>query len=152
MHFTTTALLAIAPFLTLAQEQVTFTRYGTGDPNNSGNCNVSNNACGFAAGMYSAALSEAAFGVGPNQGAGPACGSCWSLTITSDGNGGSVPQNTITVKVDNLCPADTNELCQAPNKFGVYKHFDLCNDTGAPDAFFANGAGFGMGTATQVSC
>ena len=40
---------------------------------------------------------------------------------------------------------------QVPNQYGADVHFDLCKDTGAAGALFANG-GAGLGTAQQVSC
>ena len=61
-------------------------------------------ACGITGG-FTAAASQNLFGVGPGAGAGPACGTCYSL---SSGQPGTVP---ITVKVTNLCPADGNPLC-----------------------------------------
>ncbi|GAP91706.1 putative glycoside hydrolase family 45 protein [Rosellinia necatrix] len=147
---TSWALLA-APLGALAQLRASFTEYGSGDINGSSNCVTSNNACGFAGGGYTAALSQAQFGAGPGQGAGPACGSCYQITVQTDLNGSPVQQRTITVKVDNLCPIDGNPICNVPNSYGADIHFDLCIDSGAAGAFFTS-SGAGLGYATQVSC
>ena len=61
-------------------------------------------ACGIQGG-FTAAVSQNLFGVGPGAGAGPACGTCYSL---SSGQPGIAP---ITVKVTDLCPVDGNPLC-----------------------------------------
>ena len=151
MHYQNLLLLS-APLAAVAQMRASFTEYGTGDANGSGNCVTNNNACGFAGGGYTAALSQAQFGTGPGGGAGPGCGTCWQLTIDTSLDGGAVTSNTITVKVDNLCPIDGNPICNVPNSYGADIHFDLCIDSGAPGAFFTNGNGAGLGTAVQVSC
>ena len=106
---------------------------------------------GQPAGGYTAAISQRQFGVGPGAGAGPACGHCWELTVTQGPNGQAVPQKSIKVKVDNLCPVDGNPICNVPNQYGADVHFDLCKDTGAAGAFFTN-TGMGVGTASMVPC
>ena len=46
--------------------QASFTEYGSGDQNGSGNCNTATTACGFYTSPgYSAAVSQNEFGVGP---------------------------------------------------------------------------------------
>ncbi|KAI0972911.1 RlpA-like double-psi beta-barrel-protein domain-containing protein-containing protein [Xylaria arbuscula] len=144
-------VLFAAPLGALAQTRASFTEYGSGDQNGSGNCVTANNACGFAGGGYTAALSQAQFGAGPGQGAGPACGTCYQLTIDTNLDGSATTQKTIKVKVDNLCPIDGNPICNTPNSYGAAIHFDLCIDSGAAGAFFTSG-GAGLGYATQVSC
>lgn len=81
-------------------------------------CNQPSVACGLNGGQYHAAVSQNFFGVGPGAGAGPGCGICFSLTSSVPG---TVP---ITVKIDNLCPADRNPLCaqdglQGTNSMGM---------------------------------
>ena len=71
------------------------------------NCVTSSNACAVpGTGGPTVAVSENLFGVTGNVGAGPACGSCWSLTTDGGAN--------LVVKVNNLCPIETNELCKMP--------------------------------------
>jgi hypothetical protein len=55
---------------------------------------------------YSAAVSQNVYGAGPGDGAGPACGTCYKLTIETDSSGNSVSNagNSIIVQVNNLCP------------------------------------------------
>ena len=77
-------------------------------------------ACGISGG-FTAAVSQNLFGVGSGAGAGPACGTCYSL---SSGLPGTAP---ITVKVTNLCPADSNPLCaqqglSGTNSLGLFLH------------------------------
>ncbi|KAK5172342.1 uncharacterized protein LTR77_003980 [Saxophila tyrrhenica] len=141
--------------------KASFTQYGSGDALNSGNCNVRTTACGFYTSPgFSAAVSQNEFGVGPGAGAGPACGTCWKLTIQTDSSGKTVANagNSIVVKVTNLCPADGNPLCaqnglSGTNQYGANLNFDLCIDSGANTALFQNdGIGLGVGTAVQVSC
>ncbi|KAE8355721.1 RlpA-like double-psi beta-barrel-protein domain-containing protein-containing protein [Aspergillus coremiiformis] len=135
-----------------AQQRASFTMYGSGDSNGSPNCATAVNACGQPTQSgITAALSQAQFGVGPGQGAGPACGTCWELTITSDLNGNPVEQKTVKVTVNNLCPIDGNPICNTPNSYGAAIHFDLCKDTGVQGNFFTS-TGAGTGTAQQVSC
>jgi hypothetical protein len=134
--------------------KATFTHYGSGDQNGSPNCATATNACGDPSQYstpYTAALSQKQFGVGPNQGAGPACGTCYQLTIQTDTSGNPVTENTIKVVVNNLCPIDGNPICDVPNQYGGEIHFDLCSDTGAAAAFFTT-SGDGIGTAEQVAC
>ena len=51
------------------------------------------------------------FGVGPGAGAGPACGTCYLLSIETDLSGNSVPGKSVKVQVNNLCPVDGNPIC-----------------------------------------
>ncbi|KAK0515881.1 hypothetical protein JMJ35_001915 [Cladonia borealis] len=120
-----------------------FTRYGAGDQDGSGNCNTATAACGFYNNPgYNAAISQALFGVGPGAGAGPACGTCYKLM--PDGG------NSIVVKVNNLCPDAGNPLCS----YSVDKdvNFDLCMDDGAGPAMFGTGPQQLNGTAVEVDC
>jgi len=143
--------------------KASFTEYGSGDQNGSGNCNVATTACGFFTNPgFSAAVSQNEFGVGPGAGAGPACGTCWQLTIETDSNGDKVANagKSIVVQVTNLCPADGNPLCaqnglSGTNQYGANLNFDLCIDSGASSALFSgagSGVGLGVGSAEQVSC
>ena len=128
-------------------------------------------ACGITGG-FTAAVSQNLFGVGSGAGAGPACGTCYSL---SSGQPGTA---SITVKVTNLCPADaSNPLCTQQGLSGTNSagmslhllrlrlgdllthciganvHFDLCADDGAAGAFFgSSGTELATGTASQVPC
>jgi len=145
------AAVSFLPLLALAQEKASFTYYGSGDGNGSPNCATTVNACGQPKSGYTAAISQKQFGAGPGQGAGPACGTCWQLTITTDLNGNAVTQKSIKVTVDNLCPINGNPICNVPNQYGAQVHFDLCKDSGASSAFFTS-SGAGLGTAQQVSC
>lgn len=60
--------------------------------------------------------------------------------------------------MNNLCPADSNELCAMKtthdrNKYGAQVNFDLCKDSGAAAAFLGpSGVGLAVGSATRVSC
>lgn len=114
---------------------------------------------------YAAAVSQNLFGAGPGQGAGPACGTCYRLTIETDASTGArVPNagDSIVVMVDNLCPAagagDGNSLCaqpdlRTPNSYGGVVDFNLCNDDGAHAALLAPaGTGLAGATAAEVSC
>ena len=99
-------------------------------------------------------------GVGPGAGAGPACGSCWKLTINTDSSGKTVSNagNSIVVKVTNLCPASGNPLCaqnglSGTNQYGANLNFDTCIDSKASAALFGtSGVGLGLGTAVEVNC
>ena len=101
-------LAAITVLGASAQSYITsFTYYGSGDGNNSPDCNTATTACGFYTYPgYSAAVSENEFGVGPGAGAGPACGTCWQLTIETDTSGIPLSNSgaSIVVLVTNLCP------------------------------------------------
>lgn len=160
----------------------TITWYGTNDGNGSPNCNSNTNACGFYTFVgcaplnsmcshclvltsrqpgFAAAVSQNLYGAGAGQGSGPACGTCYRLTIESDQNGNRVPNagSSIVVMVDNLCPAtEDNPLCsqpdlQTPNQFGGIVNFNLCNDDGAHAALLTPaGTGLARGFATAVSC
>ena len=146
-----TFFLLAAPFGAMAQMKASFTEYGSGDINNSPNCATTVNACGTPQPGFTAAISQAQFGVGPNQGPGPACGTCYQLTIDTDLSGNPVTQKTIMVTVNNLCPIDGNPICNVPNQYGAQVHFDLCKDSGAAAAFFTSSEA-GIGTAVEVSC
>lgn len=136
-----------------------FTQYGGGDARGSKNCNDASAACGFFNNPgYNAAVSEALFGKGDGQGAGPACGTCWKLTPKTDETGKPMTgTKEVVVKVNNLCPADSNELCaqktlQDKNKHGANVNFDLCADDHANDLFGSSGQQLAIGTATKVDC
>lgn len=127
---------ASLPLVSLAQTyKASFTEYGSGDANGSGDCNTVTTACGFFTQPgFSAAASQNLFGVGPGAGAGPGCDTCWQLTGQTDSSGNplSSPQ-TIVVKITNLCPADGNPLCaqsglSGTNQYGANVNFDLCID------------------------
>ncbi|MCJ1401420.1 hypothetical protein MMC11_004633 [Xylographa trunciseda] len=141
----------------------TFTEYGAGDIRSSGNCNTATAACGFYSFPgYNAAASQNLFGVGDGQGAGPGCGLCWQLTpeFFDDGKTQITGANSIVVKVNNLCPADSNVICaqnglsgSSVNQYNATVNFDLCIDDGAAAQLFgSSGTGLAIGTATQVSC
>jgi len=141
--------------------KASFTEYGSGDDNGSGNCNTATTACGFYTSPgYSAAVSQNEFGVGPGAGAGPACGTCWRLTIETDSSGNAVSNagNSIVVQVTNLCPASGNPLCaqngmSGTNQYGANLNFDTCIDSDASAALFgSSGVGLGVGTAQEVDC
>ncbi|KAI9660972.1 MAG: hypothetical protein M1821_009299 [Bathelium mastoideum] len=144
-----------------ATYKASFTEYGSGDDRSSGTCNTNTVACGFfSANSYQAAVSQNLFGVGPGAGAGPACGTCYKLTAETDSSGNKLSNagNSITVQVNNLCPADSNVLCSqssltSANQYGANVNFDLCIDDGAAGALFGNsGVGLAVGTAEEVSC
>jgi hypothetical protein len=94
------------------------------------------------------------------QGQGPACGTCWRITGQTDSSGRPLSNagTSIIVKVNNLCPRDGNPLCSQQsltdtNQYGGNVNFDLCQDSGARQAFFGNsGVGLAVGTAQQVDC
>ncbi|KAK6431849.1 hypothetical protein LTR95_011982 [Oleoguttula sp. CCFEE 5521] len=140
--------------------KASFTQYGSGDSFGSGNCQVKSTACGFYTTGYNAAISQNYFGVGPGAGAGPACGTCYQLTIQTDSSGKQVANhgNSIVVQVDNLCPSQGNPICSqssktSTNQYGAVVNFDLCLDSKANTALFQNdNIGLGVGTAIQVSC
>jgi hypothetical protein len=103
----TLALIFLAPGAQGQTYKASFTEYGGGDQNGSGNCNTITTACGFYTSPgYSAAVSQNLYGAGPGQGAGPACDTCYKLTIETDSSGNNVSNagNSIVVKVTNLCP------------------------------------------------
>ena len=142
------ALYASTLFAGAFALKATFTEYGSGDQNGSPNCATTENACGTpSGGGLTAALSQQQFGAGPGEGAGPACGECWTITVESDLDGNPVEPKTTQVTVDNLCPVDGNPICSVPNQYGGEIHFDLCIDTGA-DSFLTFG-GAGIGTAER---
>lgn len=126
--YTSLTFLATAALASAATSyKASFTEYGSGDDNGSGNCNVATTACGYYTNVsllsskahcnnrsnhrdvqpgYSAAVSQNLFGVGPGAGAGPACGTCYNLTVQTDSSGSALSNagNSIVVKVTNLCP------------------------------------------------
>ncbi|MCJ1458993.1 hypothetical protein MMC28_009370 [Mycoblastus sanguinarius] len=109
------------------------------------NCKTPALACGYYNDGYTAAVSQALFGVGPGAGPGPACGTCWKLSSTTSGT------NSIVVKVNNLCPDDGNPLCAQALDTDV--NFDLCADTGTGSALFgSSGTEQVNGTAVSVDC
>ncbi|TKA82846.1 hypothetical protein B0A55_00968 [Friedmanniomyces simplex] len=140
--------------------KASFTEYGAGDSFGSPNCQTTTTACGYYTSGFNAAVSQNEFGVGPGAGAGPACGTCWKLTIETDSSGNAVSNagNSIVVEITNLCPASGNPLCaqnglSGTNQYGANVNFDTCKDSGASAALFGNsGVGLGLGTAEQVSC
>ncbi|KAL6718789.1 hypothetical protein ACLMJK_003023 [Lecanora helva] len=139
-----------------------FTQYGAGDSFGSGNCNTATAACGWYSNPgFNAAASQNIFGVGPGAGAGPGCGKCFQLTAKTNPYNNNAPltgTKSIVVKVNNLCPAQGNELCSQPttsdkNSIGGNVNFDLCKDDGAAAALFgSSGVGAALGSATEVSC
>jgi hypothetical protein len=142
--------------------KATITTYGAniGITSTDGNCNVANSdACGWnVASGYTAAASEALYN-SPGSGViGKACGSCWYITGTMDGNGNPVNTTPIVVTINNECPAQGNTLCAQSslsdtNKFGAAVNIDLCSDSDAQLAFFGTQrGGFAQGTATSVPC
>ncbi|KAI7194640.1 hypothetical protein KC343_g14051 [Hortaea werneckii] len=141
--------------------KASFTQYGAGDTFGSPNCNTNTAACFFYTQPgFSAAVSQNLYGAGPGDGKGPACGTCWRLTIQTDSSGRRLSNagNSIVVKVNNLCPRQGNPLCSqnglsGTNQYGANVNFDTCIDSGASAALFQNsGVGLGLGTATQVDC
>lgn len=71
-------------------------------------------ACGRSATGFTAALSQLSFGAAPGEGAGDACGRCFTLTGTADPFSPSFkgPFHSIVVKVTDLCPVQGNaEWC-----------------------------------------
>ncbi|MCJ1390752.1 hypothetical protein MMC18_003613 [Xylographa bjoerkii] len=162
-QFSTAALLLLLSSAAAVSYTSTFTEYGAGDVRSSGNCNTATAACGFYTFPgYNAAASQNLFGVGDGQGAGPGCGLCWQLTpeFFDDGKTKITGANSIVVKVNNLCPADSNVLCaqsglsgSSVNQYNATVNFDLCIDDGAAAQLFgSSGTGLAIGTATQVSC
>ncbi|MCJ1228056.1 hypothetical protein MMC12_004716 [Toensbergia leucococca] len=140
--------------------KASFTEYGAGDTYGSGNCNTATSACGwYSSPGYNAAASQNLFGAGPGAGAGPACGTCWRLTASTDSSGNTLHgAASIVVKVNNLCPAAGNPLCAQTsltdtNQYGANVNFDTCIDDGASAALFgSSGVALAIGTATEVSC
>ncbi|KAF1348751.1 RlpA-like double-psi beta-barrel-protein domain-containing protein-containing protein [Delphinella strobiligena] len=160
--YTSLTFLATAALASAATSyKASFTEYGSGDNNGSGNCNVATTACGYYTNPgYSAAVSQNLFGVGPGAGAGPACGTCYNLTVQTDSSGNTLSNagNSIVVKVTNLCPSDGNPLCSqsgltGTNQYGANVNFDTCMDSGASSALFGDsGVGLAVGTAEEVDC
>ncbi|KAJ4408038.1 hypothetical protein N0V82_009777 [Gnomoniopsis sp. IMI 355080] len=155
--------LAVAQNTTGTTYNTTISWYGTNDARGSPNCNSNKAACGFYTYPgFSAAVSQNLFGAAAGAGAGPACGTCYKLTVQTDAaSGAAVPNagSSIVVMVNNLCPAtDDNPLCaqsdlQSVNQFGATVDFNLCNDDGAHAALLTPaGTGLALGTAVAVSC
>ena len=110
--------LSTLPSLTFAQTyKASFTAYGAGDSFGSGNCNTNTAACGFFTNPgFNAAVSENLYGATAGAGPGPACGTCWQLSVTGDDKGNPISGGkSIVVKVNNLCPAQGNPLCSQPD-------------------------------------
>ncbi|KAI3391659.1 hypothetical protein diail_6997 [Diaporthe ilicicola] len=153
------AALAAAQASNTTTYNVTISWYGTNDPKGSPNCNSNTVACGFYTYPgYAAAVSQNLFGAGPGEGKGPACGTCYRLTIETDAQSGNAVPNagsSIVVKVNNLCPADGDDpICaqpdlQTPNQYGGVVDFNLCNDDGAHAALLAP-ANTGLAGGTAV--
>jgi len=109
----------------------TVTQYSTSSFENgvSGACNCKVGILNYA----TAALNQFYFGVGPGQGAGPACGKCFKLKIYGDPYDANWCSDayTLIVKVADLCPAAGNaNWCAAtpsgPKNFGgAVAHFDI---------------------------
>jgi len=117
-------------------------------------------ACGISASGFTAAISQLAFGSTPGQGAGDACGRCFALTGSADPYSPAFtgPFHSVVVKVTDLCPLSGNQqwcgqtVSDQKNQFNEPVHFDLCEDTGASNAFFPSGHGALTGSFTEVSC
>ncbi|EOD45143.1 Endoglucanase v-like protein [Neofusicoccum parvum] len=140
--------------------KATMTAYGSSDNNGSGNC-VKTGACGYYFDPgYTAAVSQNLYGVGPSEGAGPACGKCYALTAEKDSSGNALSGagKSVVVRVDNLCPASGNSVCSMKtlsdtNSYGANVNFDLCIDSGASKAVFGgDDIGLAQGTAEEVDC
>ena len=127
-------------------------------------------------------MSQLAFGSSPGLGAGDACGRCFNLTGTVDPYSPDFtgPFYSVVVKTTDLCPVDGNQqwcgqnTANPVNSFGTSvqcvfalpyllcqlvwlnkdfsRSFDLCQDSGAANAFFPSGRGALTGTYEEVSC
>ncbi|KAH9975706.1 endoglucanase V-like protein [Lactifluus volemus] len=117
-------------------------------------------ACGQTVTGYSAAINQLSFG--SDSGPGDACGRCFKITGTHDPYS---PENQITptsiiVRITDECPITGNaDWCgqtrdKPTNKYNAIAHFDLCQDSGAADAFFGSGGSAGAltGKYEEVSC
>ena len=139
-------------------------------------------ACGKTATGFTAAMSQLAFGSPPGSGAGDACGRCFKLTGTKDPYSPNFtgPFYNVVVKTTDLCPVQGNQVwcgqntTNPVNSFGtsvqcvlalpttcvswrgsikkISRSFDLCQDSGAANAFFPSGHGALTGTYEEVSC
>ncbi|KAI9440336.1 endoglucanase V-like protein [Lactarius indigo] len=117
-------------------------------------------ACGKVAYGYTAAMNQLSFGAPGGQGGGDACGRCFRLTGTKDPYSPwfKGPFKSIVVKITDLCPYAEGEdwcgqsLSKPLNQFGAAVHFDLCEDSGACDAFFPEKRGALSGHYEEVSC
>ncbi|KAI0286102.1 RlpA-like double-psi beta-barrel-protein domain-containing protein-containing protein [Russula aff. rugulosa BPL654] len=115
-------------------------------------------SCGVTLSGFSAATNTLAFGA--YRASGDACGRCFKLTSNHDPYTPSFagPFKTIVVRVNDLCPADSNgEWCgqrvsHPVNQFNMSMHFDLCQDSGAAGAFFTGGREAMTGTFEEVVC
>ncbi|KAH9168566.1 endoglucanase V-like protein [Lactarius sanguifluus] len=117
-------------------------------------------ACGKNVTGFATAINQLTFGSETGLGAGDACGRCFKVTGDKDPFSANFtgPFNSIIVKATNMCPITGNEqwcgqtISQPTNSFGASVHFDLCGDSGAPEAFFPSGRGALTGTYEEVSC
>lgn len=158
----------------------TITWYGTNDERGSPNCNSNTVACGFYTFVsfgfiifpcsqrrtdsrfpatnqpgFSAAVSQNLFS------SSSACYTCYRITGRTDAHGKAFANagKSLVVMVNNLCPATSaNPLCSQKtlndtNSLGAQIDVNLCNDSGANEAFFGgSGVGLAVGTAEEVSC
>ncbi|KAI0286107.1 endoglucanase V-like protein, partial [Russula aff. rugulosa BPL654] len=124
------------------------------------NCATPSCGVNFTSG-FTAAVNELAFG--SNHSFGDACGRCFNITPTADlfaANFSGPFGNSIIVNVNNLCvnhAGSQHNFCgqtvsNPKNDFGESMHFDLCDLTGASQAFFPPGRQAMRGTFQEVSC
>ncbi|KAE9399953.1 hypothetical protein BT96DRAFT_1100943 [Gymnopus androsaceus JB14] len=118
-------------------------------------------ACGVVPSSgFTAAINQLAFGSVPGLGPGNACGRCFSVTAETDpfNPEDTGPFSTIIVKVTDMCPVAGNEewcgqeIGDPVNSHGTDFHFDLCEDSGAANAFFTGHSGALTGSFMEVSC
>jgi len=106
------------------------------------------------------AMSQNYFGVGPGQGAGPACGKCFHLHIYGDPYDSNWCSDSydIVVKVADECPNAGNEAwCPAypgqVNQFGAGIHFDMAeNSWWVQQIVSATGRGAFLAKYCEVDC
>ncbi|KAH9977514.1 endoglucanase V-like protein [Russula compacta] len=123
-----------------------------------------NPSCGIRMNFgYTAAANELAFGA--SSGAGDSCGRCFKIKATHDpytpSYDGSMG-NAIVVRVTDLCPVSApyetsppwcNQTVSHPhNQYGKSMHFDLCEDSQAPEAFFPGSRRAMVGLYVEVPC
>ncbi|KAN0121000.1 endoglucanase V-like protein [Russula decolorans] len=124
------------------------------------NCATPSCGVNFTSG-FTSAVNELAFG--SNHSFGDACGRCFQITATADPFNSSYQGpfgKTIIVKVNNLClngPTSQHNWCgqtvsKPKNEFNASMHFDLCDLTGAPQAFFPPGLLAMRGVYQEVPC
>jgi hypothetical protein len=126
---------------------------------------------------HSAAVNTFAFGA--YRASGDACGRCFKITSNKDPYSPTYtgPFNTIVVRVNDLCPMDSNqEWCGQTASNPLNQHgmsmqcvpalpldswyagnkpnrsFDLCTDSGAAGAFFPSDRHAMTGTFEEVQC